>query len=387
MGQKKRVKQSVNLMTEFAERTGLNSNGGPVRYLWTDAFAVCNFFGLADAAEKDEFRELAFQLIDQVHEILGRHRKDDPRSGWISGLSEEKGREHPTWGGLRIGKKLPERGPEDRFDQLLEWERDGQYFHYLTKWMHALDIAARETGEDRFAQWAVELAKAARKAFVYRETSGRIAMYWKMSIDLSRPLVPSMGQHDPLDGYITLQQLHATAQKMGGKLSGKSPAGELSLKEELDIFSQMVEGRDWGTPDPLGIGGLLMDAGRLVQLINREASRDTDLLTDLLRSAEAGIEYWKKSGSLNIPARQRLAFRELGLAIGLQGIQRKEELIAAGNPDYAEKLSAYFPLGEEIIEFWLNPENRRERSWREHEDINTVMLATALEPTGFLVLP
>lgn len=36
-------------------------------------------------------------------------------------------------------------------------------------------------------------------------------MYWKMSIDLSSPLVPSMGQHDPLDGLITYLQLQATA--------------------------------------------------------------------------------------------------------------------------------------------------------------------------------
>ncbi|MBI5445580.1 MAG: hypothetical protein HY900_30740, partial [Deltaproteobacteria bacterium] len=35
------------LMTEFAERTGLTGSGGsPVRYLWTDAFAVCNFLEL-----------------------------------------------------------------------------------------------------------------------------------------------------------------------------------------------------------------------------------------------------------------------------------------------------------------------------------------------------
>ena len=38
-------------------------------------------------------------------------------------------------------------------------------------------------------------------------------MYWKMSIDLSYPLVTSMGQHDPLDGLITYSELQATARK------------------------------------------------------------------------------------------------------------------------------------------------------------------------------
>ncbi len=34
-------------------------------------------------------------------------------------------------------------------------------------------------------------------------------MYWKMSIDLKRPLIPSMGQHDPLDGYITYNEIQS----------------------------------------------------------------------------------------------------------------------------------------------------------------------------------
>jgi hypothetical protein len=34
----------------------------------------------------------------------------------------------------------------------------------------------------------------------------RPCIYWKMSIDLSRALVPSMGQHDPLDGFVTYVQ-------------------------------------------------------------------------------------------------------------------------------------------------------------------------------------
>jgi hypothetical protein len=66
------------------------------------------------------------------------------------GLSEEEGHAHPTRGGLRIGKPLAERSPDEPIDERREWDRNGQYFHYLTKWMHALDQVARSTGQPMF---------------------------------------------------------------------------------------------------------------------------------------------------------------------------------------------------------------------------------------------
>ena len=61
---------------------------------------------------------------------------------------------------------------------------------------------------------------------------------------------------------------------------------------------------------------------------------------------------------LGSPADHRLAFRELGLAIGLA----------------AES-------------FWLLPEHRQVRTWLDHEDINDVMLATSLVPEGLASAP
>ena len=114
------------IMTEFARLTGLSpANNMPRSYLWTDAFAVCNFLGLCEETGDKTFKDLALQLVDQVHGVLGRHRHDDPRTGWISGLDEEEGRLHPTRGGLRIGKQLKERRLSDPFDELLEWDRNG----------------------------------------------------------------------------------------------------------------------------------------------------------------------------------------------------------------------------------------------------------------------
>jgi hypothetical protein len=45
------------------------------------------------------------------------------------------------------------------------------------------------------------------------------------------------------------------------------------------------------------------------------------------------------------------------------------------------------PLRTEIEGFWLRPEHRRVDSWLEHANINDVMLATSLQPEGFLVIP
>lgn len=214
-----RISEALELMMRFAEATGVTDDEPPPRrYLWTDAFAVCNFLELSRLTGEQGYHQLALKLVDQVHQVLGKHRPDDPRSGWISGLDEEEGAEHPTTGGLRIGKPQRERGPKEPFNQRLEWERDGQYFHYLTRWMHALDQTSRATEDERYRLWAVELAKAAHGAFVRRVADNEPPhLVWKMSIDLSRPLVPTTGQHDPLDGYVTLSQLKAALPSRASK--------------------------------------------------------------------------------------------------------------------------------------------------------------------------
>src|SRR5437016_4615366 len=99
-----RLREAIRLMEEFSQRTG--------RYLWTDSFAVCNFLGLARATGEERYTALALRLVEQVHRTLGKHRGDDSRSGWLDDASES----HPTRGGLRIGKKLPERRPGQPFD-------------------------------------------------------------------------------------------------------------------------------------------------------------------------------------------------------------------------------------------------------------------------------
>ena len=324
--------------------------------------------------------ELALRLVEQVHHVLGRHREDDPRTGWISGLSAQDGELHPTRGGLRIGKRLAERRPGEPFDERLEWDRDGQYFHYLTKWMHALDQVSLSTRQPHFNLWARELAEVAHAAFAReapRPASRR--MVWKLSIDLSRPLVPSMGQHDPLDGFITCIELQTTAS-----LLSPTPLGP-SLEAAVADFSVMIEDRDWATADPLGLGGLLGDACRVEQLMRLGASVEDTLLEDLLAAAVQGLAHYSRQGDLLQPASGRLAFRELGLAIGLSSIEAIGAKSRAGIRPLSSRAAAelealrrHVALGSAIEAFWLDPEHRQNRTWLDHRDINEVMLATSL---------
>jgi hypothetical protein len=364
-------------------RTGLSQGSGDKRrYLWTDAFAVCNFLELFGRTSDQQYRRCAEELIYQVHSVLGRYRDDATRHGWISGHNEESGRRHPTAGGLRIGKPLRERDVTEPFDESLEWDRDGQYFHYLTKWMHALCRAAFLIGDA--SRWAIELGSAAFQGFARRSGSGQVVgVYWKMSTDLSRPLVPSSGLQDALDGSVTFREvLHAGA---------KSPDTQaIDLDEAIESLSVVCQQRDWMTDDPLGLGGLLFDACRLCQLIGEQRLGDARLLEEIMNGCHQGLRTLIAKGHLNLPPKHRLAFRELGLAIGLRALP----LIASitknrigskpGLQRAIELLLPYQSLAGDIISIWLPFALHPNNNWRAHQDINDVMLATALIPDLFL---
>jgi len=85
----------------------------------------------------------------------------------------------------------------------------------------------------------------------------------------------------------------------------------------------------------------------------------------------------------------RLAFRELGLAIGLAAVERMRsgDVGLEGAEQALDALSEHRALGEAIVRFWWVDAHRRARTWIDHRDINEVMLATALLPDGLLELP
>ena len=369
------------LMTEFADSTGISGKTSPRRYLWTDAFAVCNFLGLYRTTGNDQYLNFALELVHQVHHILGRHRANDVQHGWISGLSEVEGERHPTRGGLRIGKTLNERGPDQPVDARLEWDRDGQYFHYLTKWMHALYCVCRETGENRYLSWAAELAMTAHRAFTYEISPGAPKrMVWKMSIDLSRPLVDSMGHHDPLDGLIACLELQIA--------DGFAAQEGIDMTPAIADFDAMCASSHWATHDPLGIGGLLDHSVRLSQMVYERGVDRRELLVRLFREIVLSLQMFERSSPLDESAEHRLAFRELGLSIGLRGLGSIAELVSHDRElkELVNRLLPYHSLVEQIESVWLEPRHRHGRMWIDHRDINTVMLATSLAPEAYLRL-
>jgi hypothetical protein len=379
------------IMLDFARLTGLDpADPRPRRYLWTDAFAVCNYLELFRLSKDEAHKELALLLVDQVHHTLGRHRDDDPRSGWISGLDEQEGERHPTIRGLRIGKQLNERKAYEPPNERLEWDQDGQYYHYLTKWMHALNCAGQVAGDPAYVRWGLELAKAAHAGFTYTPAFGcGRRMYWKMSIDLTYPLVASMGQHDPLDGFVTYCELQAAASRDFGGSSLPD------LKSEIAEMAEICQGLFLATDDPLGIGGLLFDASRIAQLMILGRIKSLNLLEAVVDSALVGMEAYAKSRPLENPARFRLPFRELGLSIGLSAVENLAESIVENWNSFGqrsslqqriEKLMEYVPLREEIEQFWMDDGNRKSSTWIEHQEINMVMLATSLAPGRFLMI-
>lgn len=383
-----RVATAESLIHAFLERTGVTGHASSRRYLWTDAYAVLALVGLHRRTARREHLDSAIALAHHVHHHLGRFRPDDARSGWISGLSERDGERRPTAGGLRIGKPEPERPPGAMLDERMEWDRDGQYFHYLTKWMLALNRMAHATGDPIWNDWAVDLALAAWPAFAaMQDAAGAPRMHWKMSTDLSRPLVASMGHHDPLDGFSTFTQLRASQRILGGGHSHTALDSAWA-----DMLAMCERSHSWATTDALGIGGMLQDLCTIVHLTADgacEAGRTLDrTLVDSVRSLDALASAHEFERS----PRGRLAFRELGLAIGLHGVEPIRHTIISSHArfgsaaeverrlGYVQALIEHVGTAEVIERQWCGPSAHATPGWHNHEDINTVMLAASLVP-------
>ena len=86
------------------------------------------------------------------------------------------------------------------------------------------------------------------------------------------------------------------------------------------------------------------------------------------------------------PAERRLAFRELGLCIGLHAIGWIDPACVDGEDAVAllRDVARYGLSTASIERFWLEPSRRKSPTWRDHRDINDVMLATSLAPGGYL---
>ena len=138
-----------------------------------------------------------------------------------------------------------------------------------------------------------------------------------------------------------------------------------------------------------GFGGLLVDALRVARLVAAGARPWERLLARVLEDAAVSLEVVAARSPLALPVERRLAFRELGLALGLHAVERLGEATAGDPLDprldaLVGRMLAHRPLARGIEDAWLEPAAQRARSWVEHEDINAVSLATSLAPEGYL---
>jgi hypothetical protein len=373
------------LMDDFCARTGVDGGGDPDRrYLWTDALAVEACVTLHARTGMHRHLERAIHLAELVHRVLGRHRPDDRRVGWISGLDEASGERRPTAGGLRIGKPLPERPAGAPRDDGLEWDRDGQYFHYLTRWMHALHALGQATGAPRWDSLAADLAHGTCSAFVHEPfVGGTKRIHWKMSIDRMRPLVRSMGHIDPLDGFVALAEIQSS-------LDAHDPAWSFLQVHAADLRRICWDIPAWTTVDPLSLGGLLSEASRLACLVAAGRHPNEPILERLAHDARRSLDAFAGADLLDRSVETRLAFRELGLSIGLQAIVPAHDAVQHhrdrfGDPWAASALLAHLEamvrhtaLIPRIEETWLDPDAQDSSAWQAHLDINAVMLALSL---------
>jgi hypothetical protein len=100
--------------------------------------------------------------------------------------------------------------------------------------------------DQRYVRWAIDLIKAIHPRFVYRDRQDQLRMYWKMSIDLTRPTVQSEGNLDPYDGYITYRLVDELAE-------------EHVLEQEIAEMKLMVDQKykRYRSSDPLDLGEAL----------------------------------------------------------------------------------------------------------------------------------
>lgn len=175
--------KDITALTNYAFPPNPHGHNG--RYLWTDAFAVCNFISLYRVTRDSRYLVLAERLVQVVHDVLGSTRDQTRR---LPGASEQ----HPLQGGLRIGK-IAASGMDS----------DGQYYHYLTVWMFALNRLSKVTNKAVYNDLGIELVQSIHPKFVaYTEGRPCPKIVWKMNTDLTDVLVSHEGNMDAAQGYL-----------------------------------------------------------------------------------------------------------------------------------------------------------------------------------------
>ena len=243
---------------------------GP-RYLWTDAFGVILMCSLYRSLGEEQFLIEAKQLVSDVERVLGR----------------------PA--GLRIGEAP---------------DRDGQYFHYLAMWIHAL--ATLGTVEPEYHDGAVQLVRQIHSRFVVP----RIGVVWKMREDLSGPYPGfGFGALDPFHGYVVYRLTDEVALR-----------GEIEQMRELveSSYAALVITQDLGLGMMLWLSSFFPDEPWAVV----QRARSLDALDRMWIESQG---YFCREPTMRDV---KFAFTNYGVSLGLQAV--------GAHPDRVLRLERFF---------------------------------------------
>lgn len=261
------------------------SGGHCGRYLLTDAIGVLNFITLGEELDSAKYLTFATALVTSVHDTLGRERDLTRR------LDHATDKE-PLKGGLRIGKAR-ESGDDG----------DGQYHHYLSIWMYALNRLAVATGDPHYNDLAVQLARAIHPHFFVHSVDA-MHMVHKISVDMETVLNPSECSIDAILGLGVCRLLEATAVTQG-----RQPG---LLKQEIGNYERILRrNRDLRpSSDLLDLGIGLWATSLFPDEEWAEAYRELSLIM-----AEKQLD--PQSPMLQRDPKHRIAFREFGACLGV----------------------------------------------------------------------
>ncbi|RGP60428.1 l-ascorbic acid binding [Fusarium longipes] len=269
------------------------AGGHKGRYLWTDAFGVVNFITLYGQTTDDKYLSLAKRLVQTVHEILGRTRDGSSR---LPGATDKE----PLKGGLRIGKEDAEGS-----------DGDGQYHHYLTLWMFALNRLSLATQDSSLNDLAIQLAKAIHPNFCF-ESPNRLKLVWKLSTDMQKVLVPNEGHLDAVTGFVIYRMLQETAVKQGEK--------DQQLKKEISDYEKLMKRAPLSpSSDALDLG-----MGLWISHFYHGEEWSQSYIHKALGTASSLLD--EKTSHNNGNPSKRLAFREFGACLGVHCVEPDEDL-------------------------------------------------------------
>ena len=222
-------------------------------------------------------------LVDQVHHTLGRHRPDDPRQR-LDQRSRRSRRASaiPPRGGLRIGKEHARAGAA----RAAATAPGVGPRRPVLPLPHPLDARAPPRAARRRATPPTTAGRASWRrprtpASPIAGAAGPARMVWKMSVDLCRPLVPTMGHHDPLDALVTYLELQTAPLPgdgdAGPDLGARSPAPPRCAPARA------------GRPTTRSGSAACADAAWLAEIVLRRGADHRPLLRGLLVNAVASL--------------------------------------------------------------------------------------------------